>query len=76
MKAQRAKRYVLCLENGGFPASLEVRKVYLALADPEAQTRRLMRVIDESGESYLYPSHYFVAIELPAAARKAISLSA
>ncbi len=76
MKAHRTKRYVLCLKNEGYPASLEVRKVYVALADPDAEARGLVRVVDESGEDYLYPTRYFVAVDLPAVARRAISLSA
>lgn len=60
--------YLLCLENTGYPASLEVRKAYRGLLDPVAESRGLVRVIDESGEDYLYPSIYFVAVELPAVA--------
>ncbi len=76
MKARRTKRYVLCLKNEGYPASLEVRKVYVALADLDAERRGLVRVVDESGEDYLYPTRYFVAVDLPAVAKRAISLSA
>ena len=67
---QRAS-YVLCVSNRGFRASLIVRKVYRAVADPGAETRRLIRVIDESGESYLYPDRLFVAIEIPREASRA-----
>jgi hypothetical protein len=61
-------RFLLCVSNESYPASLEVRKVYRALPDPVAASRGFVRVIDESGEDYLYPSDYFVAIELPQAA--------
>jgi hypothetical protein len=63
--------FVLCLKNRGYPASLEVRKVYPALSDHSAEKRGLVRVIDESGEDYLYPAAFFVGIEVP---RKALGL--
>jgi hypothetical protein len=66
-------RYVLCVRNTGSPASLELRKVYRALADPTAEQRGLIRVIDESGEDYLYPSTHFVPIDLPKEALRAFS---
>lgn len=63
-------QFLLCVDNGGHPASLEVRKVYQALPDPVAASRGFVRVIDESGEDYLYPSDCFVAVELPEAASR------
>jgi hypothetical protein len=63
--------YVLCVRNRGCPAALEVRKVYRRLQDPVAERRGLIRVIDESGEDYLYPAAFFVAIEVP---RKAMGV--
>jgi hypothetical protein len=60
-------RFLLCVSNESYPASLEVRKVYQALPDPVAASRGLVRVIDESGEDYLYPLDRFVAVELPQA---------
>jgi hypothetical protein len=65
--------YLLCVSNDGHPASLEVRKVYRALPDPVAASRGFVRVVDESGEDYLYPSGFFVAIELPQAAAQAFA---
>ncbi len=53
-------RFVLCVRNEGYPAGLELRKVYRVLADEQASERHLLRVIDESGEDYLYPEEYFV----------------
>ena len=50
------RRFVLCVKNEGYPASLEVRKVYQALPDPGSATKGFLRVIDESGEDYLFPS--------------------
>ena len=69
----RSYRYVLCVKNRGFPAALEVRKVYRQLPDPSAEERGLIRVIDESGEDYLYPAEFFVGIEVP---RKAVGVFA
>jgi hypothetical protein len=53
-------RFVLCVRNEGYPAGLELRKVYRVLADEQASKRHQLRVIDESGEDYLYPEEYFV----------------
>ena len=64
-------RYVICVRNGGYRASLEPRKVYRVLEDPAADRSQLVRVIDESGEDYLFPSDLFVQIDLPAMARPA-----
>jgi hypothetical protein len=58
---------VLCVNNEAYPASLEVRKVYRSLPDPAAAAKSFVRVIDESGEDYLYPADHFVAVELPKA---------
>ncbi len=64
-------RVAVCIRNADYPASLEVRKVYRVIADPEAQQRDHVRVVDESGEDYLYPAEYFVPITLPDAAAEA-----
>jgi hypothetical protein len=66
-------RYVVCVENSGYPASLDVRKLYVVLDDDSADAEGLVRVIDESGEDYLYPTRFFVPIELPRAVEKAFS---
>ncbi len=60
-----AKQFVVCLKNKGYEVSLERRKIYQALPDPEAAKQRQVRVIDESGEDYLYPQSFFAPIELP-----------
>ena len=57
--------YVLCIDDGGYPESLEVRKLYAVLTDERAAENDYIRVIDETGEDYLYPSKYFVPIQLP-----------
>ena len=65
--------YLLCVRNDDYQASLEVRKIYEVLPDEHAQANHFVRVVDESGEDYLFPASYFVPIELPQAARKAFS---
>lgn len=57
-------RFVVCVSSEGYPASLEARKIYQALPDPEAEQRDLIRVIDESGEDYLYPGELFLPVHL------------
>jgi hypothetical protein len=52
-------RVVVCLKNEGYPASLEVRKLYRVVVDVKAATHKMIRVIDESGEDYLYPADFF-----------------
>lgn len=67
---RHASRFVLCLDPGEYPASLERWKVYGVLPDAAAARHRQLRVIDESGEDYLYPKSLFRAIRLtPAVAR-------
>ena len=70
------QQFVVCIENEGYEASLEKRKIYLAVPDPEAGSRSLRRIIDESGEDYLYPAALFRPIELPQALGKAILAAA
>lgn len=53
-------RLVVCIDNTGYPASLELRKVYQVLPDSEAKAHGQMRVVDESGEDYLYPASLFL----------------
>ena len=70
-----AARFVLCVRNKDYPASLELRKVYRLLPDDLATKHRQVRVIDESGEDYLYPEEFFVPIKLPPVAEKAVLAS-
>jgi hypothetical protein len=67
---------VVCIQNNGYPASLEVLKVYRALPDRDAEKHAQRRVIDESGEDYLFPRRYFVDLFLSSAARRAIAAAA
>lgn len=63
---------VICLENEGYKVSLETAKLYIALRDAVAKKHGMLRVIDESGEDYLYPASFFAAIELPDELHKAV----
>ncbi len=67
---------MLCIRNEGYAASLERRKLYLTVPDIAATREGLLRVIDESGEDYLYPAEYFAPITLPTALRKAVLAAA
>jgi len=69
----RTYRYVVCAGNRGSPAALEVRKIYRVIPDVSAESRSLVRVIDESGEDYLYPERFFVPVEVPREAVRAFS---
>jgi hypothetical protein len=71
-KVPKRKRFVVCVRNTGYPACLELRKIYQALPDPEAEARGLARVIDESGEDYLYPEKFFVSVDFPQAVESAL----
>ena len=64
-------RFALCIRNNGYTASLEVRKVYQMIPDKKAEQHNRCRIIDESGEDYLYPAEFFVPISLPEAAELA-----
>ena len=70
------KRFAICLKNKGYEVSLEPRKIYQVLPDADAAKHRQIRIIDESGEDYLYPESYFAAIELPKPVRKAVLAAA
>ncbi len=63
---------VVCVDNSGYEAALERRKLYALLTDVEAETGGLLRVIDESGEDYLYPAGMFYKVELPVAVKQAV----
>lgn len=68
----KAKQFAVCLRNDGYEVSLERRKIYQVLPDPDAAKHRQVRVIDESGEDYLYPQNFFAPIELPQPIRRAV----
>lgn len=65
--------YAVCIRNDDYPASLELRKLYPVLEDSFAAEHGMVRVIDESGEDYLYPNEFFVLVDLPAAIEQALA---
>lgn len=69
----RRKVFVVCLSNRGFAASLDERKIYRALPDAQAQRLGLLRVVDESGDDYLYPANRFGALTLSPRVAKALT---
>ena len=69
---KREAQFVICVGNKGYVASLELRKIYQVIPDKVASSLHQMRVIDESGEDYLYPEDYFVPVQLPQAAARAV----
>jgi hypothetical protein len=76
MKQYNSKpQFAVCIKNEGYSASLEARKIYQVVPDVQATEHQYIRVIDESGEDYLYPMDYFVLIELPQAAEKVFPLA-
>jgi hypothetical protein len=76
MVRKKSQHLVVCISNEGYAASLEKRKIYLALRDEQAEKRGLIRVVDESGEDYLYPKTFFRSIALPQAVKKAVLAAA
>jgi hypothetical protein len=68
MAKKKRDRFLLCVRNDEYPASLELRKVYRAIPDDNADARQFVRIVDESGEDYIYPANYFIAIDLPQSA--------
>ena len=76
MAKAQAKQLVVCVDNDGFPASLEKRKIYVALRDAGAEKHGMLRIVDESGDDYLYPKTLFRSIALPYAVKKAVLAAA
>ena len=70
--SQDAKQLVVCIDNEGYAASLEEPKIYIALRDAAAYKHGLLRIVDESGEDYLYPKKSFRPIALPLAVKRAV----
>jgi hypothetical protein len=71
-----AGRLVICVRNEGYEASLELRKIYCVVDDAEAESHRLLRIVDESGEDYLYPRANFLPVVLPSATKRAVLAAA
>jgi hypothetical protein len=70
--SKRMNEFVVCVRNEGYEVALELRKIYRAIPDTSAERHQLLKVIDESGEDYLYPQRFFLPIELPKAVEKAV----
>jgi hypothetical protein len=64
--------FAICITNTDYPAALEVRKIYQVLPDADAAKHQLLRIVDESGEDYLYPATYFVLVDLPQSITEAL----
>ena len=65
-------RFAVCINNAGYTASLELRKLYEVVSDAEAEKDEMIRIIDESGEDYLYSADRFVLAPLPASVEQAV----
>ena len=69
---QGIPEFVVCINNADYPASLELHKIYRVLGDKDTAEEEDIRIIDESGEDYLYPSSCFVPIEVPQTVEKSL----
>ena len=76
MTKSALQQLVVCVKNDGYAVSLETRKIYISITDPVAEKHGQMRVIDESGEDYLYPKTFFRVVALPQAVKKAVLTAA
>lgn len=76
MAKPQAKQLVVCVNNDGYSTSLEKRKIYVSLRDTDADKHGLVRVVDESGDDYLYPKTFFRPIALPQSVRRAVLAAA
>jgi len=74
-RQSKSRQFAVCLGNAGYKSSLEVRKLYAVVNDLDAEADDLIRVIDESGEDYLYPARLFQRIELPAELERKLRLA-
>lgn len=72
----RATQFAVCIDNRGYPASLELHKIYRIIPDADASTEGDIRVVDESGEDYLYSADRFVEIEPPHTVRRSLAQAA
>lgn len=68
------RHYMICVNNRGYEASLEARKLYEVLTDKTAEKHHQIRVIDESGEDYLYPEKFFSPVRLPNSTKEKLEL--
>ena len=75
MKKKSPAHFVLCIRNDGMD-DLDLRKVYQVIEDADAAAEGYVRIVDESGEDYLYPGKFFIAIDLPKDAAKLLAVPA
>lgn len=71
-RKSRTTHFAVCVDNRGYPASLELHKIYRVLPDEDAEAEGDIRVVDESGEDYLYSANRFVEIEPPQTVRRSL----
>ena len=69
-------QFAICIKNDDYPASLQLWKVYRVLPDEKGARHNMLRVVDESGEGYLFSASYFVPVKLPQAVKSAILATA
>ena len=69
-------KMVVCIRNAGYEVSLERRKIYRVLSDVQAKKHKMLRIVDESGEDYLYSEDFFLPMALPPAIRQALLAAA
>jgi len=69
---QHELRFVICIDNTDYPAALERRKIYQVIQDDRAARHNLLRVIDESGEDYMYPQGYFIPVDFAPSIQQAL----
>ena len=67
------KRYMICVKNDDYEVDLDLRKLYPVIPDPKAERLGMIRIVDESGEDYLYPQSFFMAITLPRTVKRALA---
>ena len=70
------RHFMICVDNHGYEASLEIRKIYEIMTDKTAVQHHQLRVIDEPGEDYLYPANYFSPVRLPSETKEKLVLTA
>ena len=68
-------QYVVCVRNKDYTASLELRKIYAVIPDPDAEIHGMIRLLDESGEDYLYPRSFFLPIKVPQTISHALAMA-
>lgn len=72
---RNSEQYVVCLRNDGYPEALELRKLYRVVPDPQARKVEYIRVIDESGEDYVYPRKFFATVRLSAPVKRSLAVA-